>query len=99
MPSAAATTAGLLKKIIGTTSGAKLHATATVSRPVANRSMIEGAARAPSTPKTPAAVSTSPICSGGKPPWMRRSTAAKKSAFTTRFISAAQTVSTRRNGS
>ena len=97
-PSAAATTAGLFQNTIGSTSGTKLQATITVSQPVANRSMIHGAASAPRMPQTPAAVSTRPMWTGWKPAWISRRTATKNSALTIRLIRAAHTVSTRKNG-
>ncbi len=66
------TTTGLFQKISGTSSGTKLQATTTVRTPVAVRSMRRGATNAPSTPQTPAAVSTRPIDHGAKPPWISR---------------------------
>ena len=69
-----------------------------VSRPVAVRSMIQGATTAPRMPQSPAAVSTSPIWSAGKPPSISRSTATKNRALTARLVSAPHTVSTRKNG-
>ena len=63
MPSdrAAATTSGVFQRAIGSTSGKKLHAITTVSRPVGIRSMSHGATIAPAMPASPAAVSTRPI--------------------------------------
>jgi len=96
--SEAATTSGLFQKIIGTASGAKLQAMTTVSAPVRYRSMSHGATTAPSTPNSPAAVSTSPIWTGAKPPSIRRRTATKNNAFTSRLTSADQTIRTRKSG-
>ena len=97
-PSAAATTAGWFQKTSGTSSGTKLQVATTVSPPVGIRSMIQGATTAPRMPPTPAAVSTRPICTGGKPAWISRRIATKNSALTTRLTSGDQTSSTRKNG-
>ena len=97
-PSAAATTHGWFHSAIGTTSGTKLHAMATVRRPVANRSITQGAMTAPTMPASPATASTSPMWKASNPPVISRSTATKKRALTARLVSALQTVSTRKNG-
>src|SRR4051795_2744339 len=91
------TTTGLFQKTIGTSSGTKLQATTTVRTPVGVRSMILGAARAPSTPHTPAAVSTRPIDQGAKPAWMSRTVAAVKSALIIRLEHMPQAINVRKN--
>ena len=63
-----------------------------------NRSMIRGAASAPSRPQTPAAVSTRPIDHGAKPAWISRSVAAMNSALITRLEHIPQTIRVRKNG-
>ena len=60
--------------------------------------MIHGAQTAPRMPATPAAVSTRPMWTGSKPASIRRRTATKNTALTSRFVLAAQIVSTRKNG-
>ena len=92
------TTTGLFQKTSGTSSGTKLHATTTVRTPVGVRSMIRGAASAPSTPHTPAAVSTRPIDHGAKPAWMSRTVAAVNSALIIRLEHMPQTINVRKNG-
>jgi hypothetical protein len=96
--SEAATTTGLFQKTSGSASGTQLQAFVIASEPVRIRSMTRGAAIAPSSPKTPDAVSTRPICTGAKPAWTSRRIAANSSALISRLSAAENTMSTRKSG-